>query len=240
MGSAGCVTNGSPPKSQYLQKTWILEEIQSAESSELAALLKKLAEKPSEEIVWLGTQKVQPGVLQLIRESHGHVLVLHESSWPKCNQVEELCELELGFLIVASPGNTVRFRKLTEKCMVSFVSPSGGLEAIQLGLRNLALESIRTASLQSQINSLQQRLNDRIVIERAKGILVQKLGISEDEAYKRLRLSSRRQRRQIRDIAQSLIDSHSLLSFGDMPPPAREDLLASLPRSILDGGPDKS
>jgi hypothetical protein len=49
------------------------------------------------------------------------------------------------------------------------------------------------------------------VIERAKGILVQQLGVSEEEAYKRLRVSSRRQRRQIRDIAQSLIDTQALL-----------------------------
>ena len=49
------------------------------------------------------------------------------------------------------------------------------------------------------------------MIERAKGILVQRLGISEEEAYKRLRVSSRRQRRQIRDIAQSLIDTQALL-----------------------------
>jgi hypothetical protein len=124
--------------------------------------------------------------------------------------------------------------------MASFVSPSGGMEGIQLGLRNLAFESLRTAGWKSQINSLQQRLNDRIVIERAKGILVQKLGIGEEEAYKRLRLSSRRQRRQIRDIAQSLIDTHSLLSFGDEPLPNRDDSPAVSARNLLGGGHEKT
>jgi response regulator NasT len=75
----------------------------------------------------------------------------------------------------------------------------------------------------AQAEQLQQRLNDRILIERAKGILVQRLGISEEEAYKRLRVLSRRQRRQIRDIAQSLLDTQSLLLPGgngllDLPP----------------------
>ena len=45
--------------------------------------------------------------------------------------------------------------------------------------------------------SLEQRLSDRIIVERAKGILVQRLKITEGDAYKRLRLLSRRQRRQI-------------------------------------------
>jgi hypothetical protein len=61
---------------------------------------------------------------------------------------------------------------------------------------------------------LQRRLSDRIVIERAKGILVQRLKISEEEAYKRLRVLSRRQRRQIRDIAQSLLDTQFLFLPG--------------------------
>jgi hypothetical protein len=55
-------------------------------------------------------------------------------------------------------------------------------------------------------------LSDRIIIERAKGILVQRLGITEEDAYKRLRVLSRRQRRQIRDIAQSLVDTQYLFT----------------------------
>ena len=50
------------------------------------------------------------------------------------------------------------------------------------------------------------------MIERAKGVLVQRLGVSEEEAYKRLRVLSRRQRRQIRDVAQSLLDAQALLA----------------------------
>jgi AmiR/NasT family two-component response regulator len=69
------------------------------------------------------------------------------------------------------------------------------------------------------LDEVQQRLSDRIVIERAKGVLLQRLGISEEEAYKRLRVLSRRQRRPIRDIAQSLLDTQDLL----VPPPDLTD-----------------
>ena len=41
---------------------------------------------------------------------------------------------------------------------------------------------------------------------------MQRLHITEEDAYKRLRLLSRRQRRQIRDIAQSLLDTEFLFS----------------------------
>src|SRR5262249_38808325 len=78
---------------------------------------------------------------------------------------------------------------------------------------------LRRQAWQAQVELLQQRLNDRIVIERAKGILVQRLRIAEEEAYQRLRLLSRRQRRQIRDVAQSLLDAQELLLPGAIPAP---------------------
>src|SRR5207248_1625381 len=82
--------------------------------------------------------------------------------------------------------------------------------SLWLALLGTAAAQRRQLHWKMQLARLQQRLTDRIVIERAKGVLVQRLGISEEDAYKRLRLLSRRQRRQIRDIAQSLLDTQFL------------------------------
>src|SRR5439155_19487784 len=83
-------------------------------------------------------------------------------------------------------------------------------EALWLGLLGLGAAQHRQRQAQALVARLQRRLSDRIVIERAKGIIVQRLKVSEEEAYKRLRVLSRRQRRQIRDIAQSLLDTQFL------------------------------
>jgi hypothetical protein len=59
-----------------------------------------------------------------------------------------------------------------------------------------------------------------------RGLLVERVGVSEKEAYKRLRVLSRRQRRQIRDIAQALLDTQALLlpeMNGFVEPPQRDD-----------------
>ncbi|MEM7462203.1 MAG: ANTAR domain-containing protein, partial [Pseudomonadota bacterium] len=45
----------------------------------------------------------------------------------------------------------------------------------------------------------------------AKGILMQSKGISEEEAYARLRRSAMNQNRKLLDIAQSLITAAGLL-----------------------------
>jgi len=96
----------------------------------------------------------------------------------------------------------------------------------------------RLSHWQAQVKQLQHRLNDRIVIERAKGVLIHRLGVSEEEAYKRLRLLSRRQRRQIREVAQGLLDAQQLLqpASGEVEEPGVEH---PMPEQLISssGGP---
>jgi response regulator NasT len=60
------------------------------------------------------------------------------------------------------------------------------------------------AELQLQTRSLFEALEARKVIERAKGILMAKEGISEDEAFARLRRASQNSGRPMKLIAEAL------------------------------------
>ena len=57
---------------------------------------------------------------------------------------------------------------------------------------------------------LAQALEERKVIERAKGLLMTRLGVSEDEAFKRLRRAAMDGRRPMVDVAQALLVSESV------------------------------
>lgn len=60
-------------------------------------------------------------------------------------------------------------------------------------------------SLQKEASDLRQALEDRKVIERAKGLLMKKTGLDEQEAFRRLqRLASDRNRKLI-DVAQMIL-----------------------------------
>lgn len=52
---------------------------------------------------------------------------------------------------------------------------------------------------------VRQQLEERKIIERAKGVLQQLFGLSEEEAYQRLRDESRRLRRSIRDVSETVL-----------------------------------
>lgn len=67
-------------------------------------------------------------------------------------------------------------------------------------------------ALRQEVDALHESLEARKLIERAKGILMQRLNISEHDAYERLRHRAREKRVKLKDIAQTIIDAEALLS----------------------------
>jgi two-component system, response regulator PdtaR len=63
----------------------------------------------------------------------------------------------------------------------------------------------KNARLQEETLLMKRQLETRKVVERAKGILQQRLRLSEEEAYLRMRNDSRRQRRPMRELAEEII-----------------------------------
>jgi len=67
------------------------------------------------------------------------------------------------------------------------------------------------AKLQDELDRAKSALEDRKVIERAKGILMKLKGLTEDEAYVLLRSTAMREKKKIGDIAQSILTASELL-----------------------------
>jgi len=70
-------------------------------------------------------------------------------------------------------------------------------------------------STTSEVERLKQRLEDRKIIERAKWILVSRLGLSEDTAMRRLQKQARDSRRTLVDVARSILESDELFHGGE-------------------------
>jgi response regulator NasT len=66
--------------------------------------------------------------------------------------------------------------------------------------------------LREQVDMLQETLESRKVVERAKGILMQRRQLSEDEAYDMMRQRARERHCKVKDIAQAIVEAESLLS----------------------------
>lgn len=64
-------------------------------------------------------------------------------------------------------------------------------------------EEIQT--LRNEAGDLRQALEDRKIIERAKGVLVERMGVGENEAFARLRQVAMDERKKIVDVARVIV-----------------------------------
>jgi response regulator NasT len=66
-------------------------------------------------------------------------------------------------------------------------------------------------ALRTEANSLRQALEDRKLIERAKGILMLRAGLSEPDAFRRLQKLARDQNRKLVEIATMIVTAEKAL-----------------------------
>jgi len=192
-------------------RLWLVEDRRADDAEGLEATLRDLADRSPGEFLLLGARPFWPDLPALLRAHTPDVLLIHEPAWPDGPATEEVFGLGPGVVVAARPERAGRFQALAEVHPLVFAPARPGPDCLQLALVTALAARQRQAHWKGQADRLQQRLADRIVIERAKGVLVQRLHLPEEEAYNRLRVQSRRQRRPIRDIAQSLLDTQCLL-----------------------------
>ena len=63
-----------------------------------------------------------------------------------------------------------------------------------------------------QADELREQLETRKLIERAKGILMDRLGLSEQEAFRKLQKASQDENRKMREIADSVIRAEKMFA----------------------------
>jgi uroporphyrinogen-III synthase len=91
-----------------------------------------------------------------------------------------------------------------EIALLTFVGEQMG------GAVSKSLLAEENARLVEETMEMKRQLETRKVVERAKGILQQRYGLTEEDAYLRLRNESRRLRRPMKDLAEAIILAEEL------------------------------
>jgi AmiR/NasT family two-component response regulator len=65
-------------------------------------------------------------------------------------------------------------------------------------------------TLQKQVDDLQQALETRKLVDRAKGILMDKQGLSEADAFRKIQKMSMDNRKPMKDVAEAIILAHQV------------------------------
>jgi AmiR/NasT family two-component response regulator len=78
----------------------------------------------------------------------------------------------------------------------------------------LALAAARHAefqALEAEVDQARQALEDRKLVERAKGLLMSALNLSEQDAFRRLQLTARERNLRLAEVARRIVEQQSLL-----------------------------
>ena len=78
----------------------------------------------------------------------------------------------------------------------------------------ITLAQLRQAefeALEAEVDRAQQALEDRKLVERAKGLLMSALQLSEQDAFRRLQKTARERNLRLAEVARRIVDQQSLL-----------------------------
>lgn len=87
-----------------------------------------------------------------------------------------------------------------------FTPTEGGAPAVERSIIEvLQAQSDRIAKMETELDSARRALNERKVIERAKGVLMARFNLSEEAAYKMLQKTSMDQNRRLAEVAEAVL-----------------------------------
>jgi len=99
--------------------------------------------------------------------------------------------------------------------IVAGLSPERIRPILDVALARFQHEQIlrqELAATRTELSELSAELQDRKVIDRAKGLLMQRQGLSEQAAYEKLRKTAMDKNLKLVDVAQRMLDVMDLLS----------------------------
>ena len=139
------------------------------------------------------------------------IVVVHQDDEHALALIQETVEYASGPVIAQTRDGDVDFvARAAERGISAWIestSPEVVQGAIEVALRRYA----ETKKLEVKVEQLESALERRVVIERAKGILMERHGIDEREAFGLLRDHARSQSRRVVDVAIAVAGGHALL-----------------------------
>jgi AmiR/NasT family two-component response regulator len=139
------------------------------------------------------------------------IVVVHDDDEHALALISEAVEYASGPVIAQMPDADVDFLARAAASGISAYAESMDPESVQ-GTIEVAVRRYRDAArLGEKVEQLESALERRGVIERAKGILMERHSVSEREAFELMRDHARASSRRVLDVAQSVLEGHALL-----------------------------
>jgi AmiR/NasT family two-component response regulator len=148
------------------------------------------------------------------------VVVVHQDDEHALSLIEEINEYSSGPVIAVLHGEDPEFVRDAAKRGVYAYARLETPEAVQGAIEVAMARHAEASKLSDKVDQLEGALDRRAIIERAKGILMERHGITEQQAFDKLRGASRASNRRVVDLARAITDTRSLLPDNGKSEPA--------------------
>jgi AmiR/NasT family two-component response regulator len=139
------------------------------------------------------------------------IVMVHQDDEHALALISEAVEFASGPVIATvRDGDADFLARAAEHGIAAYVegtNPESVQGAIEVALRRYR----EAADLAGKVDQLEGALERRIVIERAKGILMERHSTDERQAFTLLRENARSGSRRVVEVAQAVVDGHALL-----------------------------
>lgn len=182
---------------------WLLDERKKI-------LSLKATQSMSEEYLKERVLRLGEGVVGWVAQDQKSVRIYNVLEEPRYKE-KELARRE-GLCSMLSAPMVVRGRVIgVINCYTSYPHHfTDTEEAVLTTVANQAAICIENTELLVQTKVVQEELETRKLVERAKGILMKKLDLDEEHAFWRIRKKSMDTRRSMREVAEAIILAHEV------------------------------
>ena len=174
---------------------------------ETAAILRELGHEVTEFAI--GTAEVADAIAR--EDPDASVVVVHNDDEHALGLIDEIVSFSSGPVVALLDDEDPEFiREAADRGIHAYarpIEPDAVQSALEVAMRRHAEQSKLTVT----VSQLENALERRAVIERAKGILMERHSADERAAFELLRAKARSSNRSVVDLAQAVLDGHSLL-----------------------------
>ena len=145
-------------------------------------------------------------------------LVITDIKMPEIDGIDaaiEICrDSPIPIILVSAYHDRELVSRAGESHVLAYLVKPIGQQDLETAISIVMRRFEQFQDLRREAADLRQAMEDRKTIERAKGILMQRAGLSEKEAYRQLNKTARNGNQKLRDVAQSILTAEGLLRPG--------------------------
>lgn len=143
-------------------------------------------------------------------------IIIIDTDSPDRDTLENLCMVSRDeprpVVMFTHDGDAEKIRAATAAGVSAYVVDGMAVERIGPILDAAIARFEQFQALKRELDEIEEKLADRKVIERAKGILMQTRNLTEDEAYRALRKQAMENNARLADVARQVVAVAGLLA----------------------------